>query len=159
MTKEEAKNKLRQAGYTVIDDNSVVTVIIGADGNIKTTIKAVKEKLKALGYEASFSVRQQKDSENFAKEASATEPDTDSYEEESDIEDAEISQDAEEPILHEEASVEDKEAADEEVTKDDIDKKTDDEDDDTEYFDEEDSAMILGEDAIQFSLDDFGLDF
>ena len=154
MTKEEAKNKLRQAGYTVIDDNSVVTVIIGADGNIKTTIKAVKEKLKALGYEASFSVRQQKDSENFAKEASATEPDTDSYEEESDIEDAEISQDAEEPILHEEASGEDKEAA-----KDNKDKKTDDADDDTEYFDEEDSAMILGEDAIQFSLDDFGLDF
>ena len=31
MTKEEAKKKLRASGYNVIDDNSVVTVIISPD--------------------------------------------------------------------------------------------------------------------------------
>jgi len=35
MTKEEAKIKLMKSGYTVVDENSVVTVIIPENGNIK----------------------------------------------------------------------------------------------------------------------------
>ena len=60
MTKEEAKKKLEHAGYAVIDDNSVVTVLIAPDADFKKTIKEVKDKLTEWGYNASFAIRQQK---------------------------------------------------------------------------------------------------
>lgn len=157
MTKEEAKNKLRQIGYTVTNDNSVVTVLIADNGNIRSTVKAVKEKLKEIGYEASFSVRVQKEAENYSNDKSLDDAVTDGSDIElsvgpvKDIDPIEDKKDASDP----------ENEKNDEAVEENTDKKPDEDnaDDDTEYFDEEDSNMILGEDAIQFSLDDFGLDY
>lgn len=102
MTKEEAKKKLEHAGYAVIDDNSVVTVLIAPDADFKKTIKEVKDKLTEWGYNASFGIK----------------------------------------VSKSELKSNDKESEDED-----------------EFFDEEDSDMLLNEESIQFSLEDFGLDF
>lgn len=59
-TREEAKAKLRKAGYSVVDDNSVLTVIIAEDVSVKNTVKNVKELLTKIEYSASFGVRQHK---------------------------------------------------------------------------------------------------
>ncbi len=158
MTKDEAKIRLRKEGYNVVDDNSVVTVLITPDTSLKNTVKEVESKLKALGYDASFSVRQVADAAMSEAHKASEGPAA-----EDDIEEEIIGNESE-PESAGDDSPEVPEAADEGVE----DKKDDDGDGDgddnsggsvIEYFDDEDSDMILTEDAVQFSLDDFGLNF
>lgn len=58
ISKDEARNKLTKSGYTVVDENSVITVLIPEGGNVKNTVKDIKELFVKIGYEASFGVRQ-----------------------------------------------------------------------------------------------------
>ena len=58
ITKEEAKSGLRKAGYYVVDDNSVITVLIQGNANLKKTVSDVRELLYGMDYHASFSVKQ-----------------------------------------------------------------------------------------------------
>ena len=59
ITKEEAKSGLRKAGYNVVDDNSVITVLIREGENIKKTVAGVRELLIKMDYHASFGVKQE----------------------------------------------------------------------------------------------------
>jgi hypothetical protein len=59
ISKEEAKAGLRKAGYNVVDDNSVITVLIKGTDQMKKTVSAVRELLLKMDYHASFSVRQE----------------------------------------------------------------------------------------------------
>ena len=59
ITKEEAKSGLRKTGYYVVDDNSVITVLIKETDQMKKTVSAVRELLLKMDYHASFSVRQE----------------------------------------------------------------------------------------------------
>lgn len=68
ISKEEAKQKLRKMGYQVVEDGSIVTILIPVSVSLKTTIQDLKEKLKEIDYEASFGVRQIKDAENVMDE-------------------------------------------------------------------------------------------
>ena len=43
ISKEEAKAGLRKAGYSVVDDNSVITVLIKETDQMKKTVSAVRE--------------------------------------------------------------------------------------------------------------------
>ncbi len=154
MTKDEAKLKLRKEGYNVVDDNSVVTVLIAEDVSVSKTVKDVEAKLKALGYEASFAVKQVADGSTIQTEES---DDTDeaALDEAVDTEqDAETEADPDEAAAAGEVSM--TKASDKTGGADDSD---DSDSDDTGYLDDEDSDMLLTEDAVQFSLDDFGLDF
>ncbi len=165
MTKEEAKNRLRKAGYTVSGDNSVVTVIIPPDKAVKGVVKEVRDILKSGGYEASFAVKQLKDASDHAGDE-AYEPD---YDTDVNLDvNADVNTDAK--TYDEEASDSDDQAYvepvsepdDESVVKDaggEMPLKDGEESSDDDYFDEDDSDMILTEDAVQFSLDDFGLDY
>lgn len=158
MTKEEAKNKLKKLGYVVGEDNSIVTVLISPGTSMKNTIKAIKDALYDMGYNSSFAVRQHKGSEalkstedndeDIELEVETTEEET--FEEESDLN-----------VITDVAKAANKEnlsAKKEAINSKESDDSNDDEDDD-EYYDEEDSDMLLTEDSIQFSLEDFGLDF
>ena len=161
MTKEEVRSRLRKAGYKVVDDNSVVTVLIAPDMPFKATLKDVRERLKGMGYDASFSIRQQKDIDIDA------DPDTDSDTEISTDTDTDIDTDidididadiaAEDTVISEDDAKlkadRDTDSAEDICSTEGLDS------DETDYFDEEDSDMILNEDAVQFSLDDFGLDY
>ena len=149
MTKDEAKIKLRKEGYNVVDDNSVVTVLIAPDASVSKTVKDVEAKLKTLGYEASFAVKQVADGSAIQTD----EPDEDApdgvaeTEQDQDTEDTaeDTAADGGSDVTEVPAEVEDK--ADQA------------EEDDSGYLDDEDSDMLLTEEAVQFSLDDFGLDF
>lgn len=150
MTKEEAKKKLRASGYNVIDDNSVVTVIISPDTPMKNAIRDIKDKLNSWGYDASFGIRQHKGAEDFI----------------SDEEEAELNEDTvnEESVEAEEVEAVEEAAAEKEVVEEKVDttseaSKKEEATDEDEYYDEEDSDMLLTEESIQFSLEDFGLDF
>ena len=59
ISKEEAKAGLRKAGYRVVEDNSVITVLIKETDQMKKTVSAVRELLLKMNYHASFSVRQE----------------------------------------------------------------------------------------------------
>ncbi len=182
MTKEEAKNKLRKLGYTVVDDNSVVTVLIAPGTSMKNTIKTIKEMLYDWGYNASFAIRQHKGADEVAGDSL---DDVDSMVDDESVADS-VSDDEridEESVGDESAddeSVNDSPSDEETSVKNDKKKKTkaktkksnasDDEASfitvdtsgdlgDDEYYDEEDSDMLLTEESIQFSLEDFGLDF
>lgn len=154
MTKDEAKIRLRKEGYNVVDDNSIVTVLITPDASLKNTVKDVESKLKALGYDASFSVRQVEDAaagetmkpladEEIEEEAAA--------EDAAETEDA-VAEDTDDAADTDESSSDKKDSGEDEGSGDDGGSVI-------EYFDDEDSDMLLTEDAVQFSLDDFGLDF
>lgn len=73
ITKEEAKNKLRKAGYSVVDDNSVLTILISENASIKNTVKSVKELLLKIDYQASFGVKQHSGSAETDGEAQDSE--------------------------------------------------------------------------------------
>lgn len=62
MEKTEAVSKLKKAGYQVQFDSSVVTVLLTKKNNMSSEIKKIKTFLKEIGYEASFGVRQIKES-------------------------------------------------------------------------------------------------
>ena len=58
ISKEEAREKIKKAGYNVVDDNSVLTILIPEKASVKNTVKAVKELLLKIDYQASFGVKQ-----------------------------------------------------------------------------------------------------
>ena len=178
MTKEEAKQKLKKSGYNVIDDNSVVTVVIAPEMSIKNAIKDVKAKLNMWGYESSFGIKQLKGATEFeTAEETQDETDADDIIDDSavginaatvDLADAENEKEEDDAIISKKKSSERKK-----TKTDKVDNKTDNVDSDSdsssdnsayfdeedEYYDEEDSDMLLTEESIQFSLEDFGLDF
>ena len=186
-TKEEAKAKLRKAGYSVVDDNSVLTVIIPAKASIKNTVKQVRDLLTGMDYNASFGVRQHDYSSDDAElsEGSYTEGDENTEvseaEEEIDLsysETPEIDEDAkvtEAPKPVQKKSDGKKAAAaveSIESEREDADKKSGSEENDDDFLDDEDENfdeidnvkldeydmdMLLNEESIQFSLEDFGL--
>lgn len=170
ISKDEAKAKLRKAGYSIVDDNAVVTVLVSEKSNIKNIVKDVKEILVKAGYSASFGVRQT----NSALEEN-TDSETDESSDVDDMSGAEVIDNVSDDI--------DIEADDDiEIIDDDIDKvekkstkkvkKTskkkeedffDDEDDDSVEsgsqinLDAFDMDMLLNEESVQFSLEDFGM--
>lgn len=156
MTKEEAKQKLRKSGYNVVDDNSVVTVVISADSSMKNAIKDIKDKLNSWGFNSSFGIRQHKGVIEGAEMDETDEAlDVELDDENEEIAEEEIeNQKKTDAILTNDAEVTDTTSADKSATV-----ESDDSDDDDEYYDEEDSDMLLTEESIQFSLEDFGLDF
>ncbi len=197
MTKEEIKNKLKKAGYSVADDCSVITVYIGRDESIKNTVKKLKELFEKWNYDSSFSVKQRKSDDGKIVDRDAEDSD---YSDEdvfsdmkgvSDEEDAsydEVMSDAQDTSYDEEMSDVQDASADPKSGKraktkktEAIDKKgakqalyedpeedtedtglLDDDDDDTLSgieIDEEDMDMLLNEESIEFSLEDFGLGF
>ncbi len=157
MTKEEAKNKLRKAGYQVVDDNSVVTVLLPKDMPFKATLNEIRKKLSDAGYKASFSVRQLKDGEQAVKENAEDDTNLPADIDEEVMEaDSALTEDAVTPepdeavneaIRGEEDPIVSGSSEEEETA------RTDD------AQDADDSSMILSADAVQFSLDDFGLGF
>jgi len=156
MTKEEAKQKLRKSGYNVVEDNSVVTVFISPETNMKNAIRDIKEKLYAWGYNASFGVKQHKGAEDMATEEAREEILEDEMIE------AEVEAEAEaeaEAVVAAPAKETLEAPAKVEATKAPAEESSDSTVDDDEWFDEEDSDMLLTEESIQFSLEDFGLDF
>ena len=156
MTKEEAKQKLRKSGYNVVDDNSVVTVVISADSSMKNAIKDIKDKLNSWGFNSSFGIRQHKGVIEGAEMDETDEAlDMELDDENEEIAEEEIeNQKKTDAILTNDAEVTDTTSANKSATV-----ESDDSDDDDEYYDEEDSDMLLTEESIQFSLEDFGLDF
>ncbi len=63
IAKAEVLQKLKKMGMVVADDASIVTVLLPAGVPFETGLKDVKAKLKELGYEASFCVKQSKDAD------------------------------------------------------------------------------------------------
>ena len=153
MTKDEAKHRLRKEGYNVVDDNSVVTVLIPVDASVTKTVKEIEDKLKAYGYEASFAVKQVADGKAMESASADSEDDLPLDESDENISDADENTDA---TKESEAPALDVPEAD---SGDDKPGKEEDNGGEIEYFDEDDSDMLLTEEAVQFSLDDFGLDY
>ncbi|MCR5798778.1 MAG: hypothetical protein K6G69_01770 [Lachnospiraceae bacterium] len=186
-TKEEAKAKLRKAGYSVVDDNSVLTVIIPAKASIKNTVKQVRDLLTGMDYNASFGVRQHDYSSDDAElsEGSYTEGEENAEvteaEEEIDLSYSETSEnDGEAKVAEAPKPVPKKRDGKKSATavksteseREDADKKVGSEENDDDFLDEEDENfdeidnvkldeydmdMLLNEESIQFSLEDFGL--
>lgn len=64
ISKDEAISKLKKAGYQILDDNSMVTVLIPKTTSLKSAVKELKLKLKEIDYDASFCVKHHKASSN-----------------------------------------------------------------------------------------------
>ena len=58
ISKDEAKAKIKKAGYNVSVDGSLLTVIIEPGKSIKNTVKELKELFLKIDYNMSFSVKQ-----------------------------------------------------------------------------------------------------
>lgn len=166
MTKEEAKVKLRKSGYNVVEDNSVVTVYISPEKSMKNAIKDVKEKLYSWGYNASFGVKQHKGAEeiidnlndDIANNSDITlEEDAEVLVEDSSQGEAQIVKATEVELKTDNTKGDELTVNNEAVTR--SNESNDTTDDEDEWYDEEDSDMLLTEESIQFSLEDFGLDF
>jgi len=202
ITKEEAKNKLKKAGYNVVDDNSVLTILISEKASVKNTVKSVKELLLKIDYQASFGVKQHSgsieetttDATEFDDTAELLDGEVFEETESNDTADfegnvnnpieAEVSEESaeviEEPqrvktdsVIKEKKSVVKKqnntkktESAKNKKKKESLDSEEDEFfDDEDENFDKIDSIklddldldMMLNEDSVQFSLEDFGL--
>ena len=143
MTKQEALLKLKKEGYYAVIDNSVLTVIADEDSNMKNVLKDVKLKLINMGYTASFGIRQHKISaEEMEAEGLAGESDN---EEEADLK-----------MAFEDAVKEDTKAYEAEEAKNEED-YLDEEDDENTILNPSDMDMLLNEDSVQFSLEDFGI--
>ena len=61
IAKAEVLQKLKKMGMTVADDESIVTVLLPTEVAFETGLKDVKARLKELGYESSFCVKQSRD--------------------------------------------------------------------------------------------------
>lgn len=61
IAKAEVLQKLKKMGMTVADDQSIVTILLPTEVTFETGLKDVKAKLKELGYQASFCVKQSRD--------------------------------------------------------------------------------------------------
>lgn len=70
ISKGEAITRLKKMGVVVADDQSIVTILLPPDIPLSKGIKDIKEKLKAMEYEASFSIRQSRDCQNEEAEDS-----------------------------------------------------------------------------------------
>ena len=60
ISKEEAGQKLKKMGFEVMEDGSVITVLVPNSVQLKSAIKDVKEKLLEMDYTASFGIKQYK---------------------------------------------------------------------------------------------------
>lgn len=193
ITKEEAINKLKKAGYNVVDEGSVVTIIISEKASVKNTVKSVKELFLKIDYQASFGVKQ------HSGATGETNGESDSEENQNEFDDV-INDYSEEPEDISEDTIEENQADEPEdecpvedkpikkATKSEKSVKTEKasgkktsgdkkaakakEKDNDEFFDDEDETlddvstiklddldmdMMLNEDSVQFSLEDFGL--
>lgn len=193
ITKEEAINKLKKAGYNVVDEDSVITIIISEKASIKNTVKNVKELFLKIDYQASFGVKQHSGaSDESAGESEGNQTDEfdaediDEYasnEDEIMVGDfAEENEEAVETVSANEKPVKKTGGTAKGSKKATTVKKTSDtkksskakesDSDNDEFFDDEDEAlddvstiklddldmdMMLNEDSVQFSLEDFGL--
>ena len=61
ISKVETLQKLKKMGMVVSDDQSIVTILLPAGIPFDKGLKDAKEKLKEMGYESSFCVKQSKD--------------------------------------------------------------------------------------------------
>lgn len=61
ISKAETLQKLRKMGMSVSDDQSIVTILLPTGIPFDKGVKDAKEKLKEIGYESSFCVKQSKD--------------------------------------------------------------------------------------------------
>lgn len=184
ISKEEAKARLKKAGYSVVDDNSVLTIVIPEKGNIKNTVKAVKELFLKIDYNASFGVKQSvnggessaedsiEDEDNFGQgglndDNSLNDNLLDISADDVHVVDAseakEITETEKKVAKSKSSNISSKQIA----NKENMPGK-----DEEDYFDEEDDLdsegtdinlnsldmdMLLNEDSIQFSLEDFGM--
>ena len=71
MEKTEAVGRLKKAGYQVQFDSSIVSVLLPAGVNTNQEIRKLRQFLREIGYEASFGVRQIKESSIQEEEDSA----------------------------------------------------------------------------------------
>ncbi|MCI6810918.1 MAG: hypothetical protein SOX11_10970 [Lachnospiraceae bacterium] len=72
MEKTEAVGRLKKAGYQVQFDSSIVSVLLPAGVNTNQEIRKLRQFLREIGYEASFGVRQIKES-SIQEEEDSTE--------------------------------------------------------------------------------------
>ncbi len=72
MEKTEAVGRLKKAGYQVQFDSSIVSVLLPAGVNTNQEIRKLRQFLRGIGYEASFGVRQIKES-SIQEEEDSTE--------------------------------------------------------------------------------------
>lgn len=141
ISKEEAKVKLKKAGYNASVDGSVLTILIEQGKSVKNTVKDLKEIFAKIDYGMSFAVKQSSQVSDFDEDAPGD------IDEETDIEDSAD----EDKVLDE---VEESDNKEEEFF---------DEEDDLEAvdgkikLDDYDMDMILNESSVQFSLEDFGM--
>jgi len=134
ISKDEAKIRLKKAGYNVSVDGSLLTILIEPGKSIKNTVKEVKEFFLKIDYNMSFAVKQS---------SSAGVNDNDTSE----------NSDDEEVIINNE-NIDTKEDSSEEY----FDEEDDVKDiDDKLKLDEFDTDMILNDSSVQFSLEDFGM--
>ncbi len=176
VSKEEAKIKLRKAGYTVAADNAVITILVSEGTNIKNVVKNIKELFLEIGYEASFGVRQTNsdmgdvsvndEEDAFDAITEDVSEDTADVAALADIKEKPFTEDiivenkaekkAKKPVAKSKAKV----AKSKIVEEDDF---FDDEDENPEEavgnieLDAFDMDMLLNEDSVQFSLEDFGM--
>ena len=61
ISKGEAITRLKKMGMMVADDQSIVTILLPLNVSLSVGIKDIKEKLKEMDYNASFSIRHSKD--------------------------------------------------------------------------------------------------
>ena len=62
ISKAETLQRLKKMGMIVADDQSIVTVLLPNEVAFENGLKDVRQKLKELGYDSSFCVKQSKDS-------------------------------------------------------------------------------------------------
>ena len=72
MEKTEAVGRLKKAGYQFQFDSSIVSVLLPAGVNTNQEIRKLRQFLREIGYEASFGVRQIKES-SIQEEEDSTE--------------------------------------------------------------------------------------
>ena len=70
--KTEAVGRLKKAGYQVQFDSSIVSVLLPVGVNTNQEIRKLRQFLREIGYEASFGVRQIKES-SIQEEEDSTE--------------------------------------------------------------------------------------
>lgn len=61
ISKGEAISRLKKMGVAVVDDQSIVTILLPKEISLAAGIKDIKEKMKAIDYDASFCIRQKND--------------------------------------------------------------------------------------------------
>ena len=84
ISKGEAIARLKKMGMMVADDQSIVTILLPSNIPLSVGIKDIKEKLKGMEYNASFSIRHSKDA---MSETVVEEKEVEGYEEPFDQED------------------------------------------------------------------------